>query len=89
MVVVLQMTPNAIPSLRYRYITPVCPLLCCLVILHLLDSNSFIIILQAVSISTVEEEYEYEDVQEVTAKHNQNHEHKSSSSVMVSHLLFK
>ena len=55
MVVVLQMTPNAIPSLRYRYITPVCPLLCCLVILHLLDSNSFIIILQAVSISTVED----------------------------------
>ena len=72
---------------RYRYVTPLCPLLCGVVIL--LDSNLFSTILQAVSISTVEEEYEYEDVQEVTAKHNQNHEHKSSSSVIVSHLMFK
>ena len=73
MLVVLQMTPNAIPSLRFRYITPVCPLLCCLVILHLLDSNSFIIILQAVSISTVEDM----KMKEVTAEHNQNHGHQS------------
>ena len=74
---------------RYHYVTPLCSLLCGVVILHLLDSNLFSTILQAVSISTVEEEYEYEDVQEVTAKHNQNHEHKSSSSVIVSHLMFK
>ena len=60
---------------RYRYVTPLCPLLCGVVIL--LDSNLFSTILQAVSISTVEEEYEYEDVQEVTAKHNRNHEHQS------------
>ena len=62
---------------RYHYVTPLCSLLCGVVILHLLDSNLFSTILQAVSISTVEEEYEYEDVQEVTAKHNQNHEHQS------------
>ena len=74
---------------RYHYVTPLCSLLCGVVILHLLDSNLFSTILQAVSISTVEEEYEYEDVQEVTAKHNQNREHKSSSSVIVSHLMFK
>ena len=61
----------------YRYVTPLCPFLCNVVILHLLDSNLFSTILQAVTISTVEEEYEYEDVQEVTAKHNRNHEHQS------------
>ena len=68
---------------RYRYVTPLCPLLCGVVLLHLLDTS--ITILQAVSISTVEDM----KIKEVTAEHNQNHGHQtpeSSSSVIVSHV---
>ena len=53
----------------YHYVTPLCPLLRGVVILHLLDSNTFFTISQAVSITTVEDM----KIKKVTAEHNQNH----------------